>query len=69
LTIIVNVKSNKTRQEHAQQKENRFVSTWLPANLVKEMDEAKGDISRNLFIRRAVFKALKEGQEQGHNEI
>jgi metal-responsive CopG/Arc/MetJ family transcriptional regulator len=43
---------------------NRYVGTWMPKKLVKEIDEAKGDISRNLFIKRAVIEALKEQQQE-----
>jgi hypothetical protein len=39
---------------------NRYVGTWMPVDLVKLIDETRGDISRNLYIKRAVIKALKE---------
>jgi metal-responsive CopG/Arc/MetJ family transcriptional regulator len=40
----------------------------MPEKLVREIDEAKGDISRNLFIKRAVIKALREEQERQDDE-
>jgi hypothetical protein len=61
LASIVRVE-NQQQQQHGHN--NRFVSTWLPVDVVKEMDKRKGDISRNLYIKRAVFKALKEERKQ-----
>jgi hypothetical protein len=35
------------------------VSTYLPVRLVEQIEGNKGDVSRNLFIKRAISKALE----------
>ncbi|MDQ3903228.1 MAG: hypothetical protein M3247_06280 [Thermoproteota archaeon] len=39
-------------------------SVWLKADEMNEIDRSKGDISRSLFIRRAIRRALEDEKNQ-----
>jgi len=45
-----------TRQEMVK------ASIWMHKNEMKKIEELSGDISKNLFMMRAIRKAIKEGQ-------
>jgi hypothetical protein len=36
------------------------ISVWLPTSELNKIDDLKGDISRSLFVRRAIRKAISE---------
>jgi hypothetical protein len=55
LNASINLENLGTNRELS----NRYIGTWMPDSLVKEIDKVKGDISRNLFIKRTVIKALR----------
>jgi hypothetical protein len=43
------------------------VSTYLPVRLVEQIEKCKGDVSRNLFIRRAILQAVEKGNKRAEN--
>jgi hypothetical protein len=43
------------------------VSTYLPVRLVEQIENNKGDVSRNLFIRRAILQAIEKGNGKVEN--
>jgi hypothetical protein len=45
------------------------VSTYLPVRLVEQIEGNKGDVSRNLFIKRAISKALENQNKNLINEL
>jgi hypothetical protein len=44
------------------------VSTYLPVRLVEQIEENKGDVSRNLFIKRAISKAVENQNKNLKNK-
>ena len=40
------------------------VSLSFPAQMVEELDRARGDVSRNQFVLRLLKRSLREYQEQ-----
>jgi len=54
-------------------KEHRKENWWntsiaLPVNVVEQIDNAKGDIDRSLWMRRAILKALKDGESKQNDD-
>jgi hypothetical protein len=54
------------RQQRRQELEagKRWISLLLPVEVIKQIEETKGDIPRSLFVRRAIAKALMEQEEK-----
>jgi hypothetical protein len=43
-------------------------SIWMHKNEMKKIEELSDDISKNLFMMRAIRKAIKEGQGGNREE-
>ena len=41
-------------------------STWIPEDEMEQINRLKGDISTSLWIKRAIRKALSEGEDSTH---
>jgi len=51
------------KPQRLEENTKRFISLELPVKVVDEIDTTRGDISRSLFVKRAIYEALKERQK------
>lgn len=48
------------KMQRQQEGEKKFISLVLPSKVIDQIDQSKGDVTRSLFVRRAIYSALKE---------
>jgi hypothetical protein len=53
-------------EENIMKKKNNdvgYLCTYCPIEIIKMIEKNRGDISKSLFVRRAVIQALREAGE------